>query len=257
MNRKMENSSMQAHIANHMENSLLEVEHLRQMKKQKSTIFHKNMGINPLENGPDDDIDYTPLEADLYEDYYGLNCLQSIKKVCATIFITLEIPRSSSTAKIVAIIINIIILTAIIGYIASTELSLRISPTTCNFPACDNDPTLCPGYQICPDDTSIQFLTIDDICTYLFTIEYGLRLFTCWSVPPRVAGIILNKWKMQHRYDDDVIQPTFSLLNTLFRFVFKFKNLVDLASILPSYVGYAIGSGEQTGKPLPFSYSRP
>ena len=61
----------------------------------------------------------------------------------------------------------------------------RTIPATCSYPVCDNDSKLCPGAMICRDEISSQFNLIDDLCTYLFTMEYGLRLLTCWAVTPR------------------------------------------------------------------------
>ena len=61
----------------------------------------------------------------------------------------------------------------------------RVTPDFCPSPVCDNDPHICPGTTVCADEAAYQFDIIDRICTYLFTVEYGMRLLTCWAVAPR------------------------------------------------------------------------
>ena len=61
----------------------------------------------------------------------------------------------------------------------------RESPQTCEAPACNNDPDFCPGFMICQPVPKPVFYTIDAICVYLFTIEYGVKLLTAWSVSSR------------------------------------------------------------------------
>ena len=51
--------------------------------------------------------------------------MKKIKKVCAFIFIVLEVPYSSGIAKIVSLIINLVIILSVISYILSTETTLR------------------------------------------------------------------------------------------------------------------------------------
>ena len=111
--------------------------------------------------------------------------IQQFKKVCAVVFITLEVPSSSNLAKGVSIVINFVIILAVLSYILSTEKYLRVVPLSCDMPVCNDDINLCPGSMLCADEAAHQFDVIDRVCTFLFTIEYGLRILTCWSVTPR------------------------------------------------------------------------
>jgi hypothetical protein len=51
--------------------------------------------------------------------------MKKIKKVCAIVFIVLEVPYSSGIAKVVSLIINVVIILSVVSYILSTEMSLR------------------------------------------------------------------------------------------------------------------------------------
>jgi len=228
----------------------MQVEQRRMMQKQQSSV---GFALKKVTNDADyDAIDvltddtFSPTELNVALEFNGLSFFESVRKVCAILFITLEIPSSSFLAKLIALTVNLVVITAVVSYVASTEVTLRIVPETCFDPACNNDPVLCPGFQICEDIQSSAFTTIDDICTYLFTIEYGLRFLTCWSVTPRVAGTIPHEWEVEHRHDENATQPKYSIIYTLWRFFFKFKNLIDIASILPFFVGFAVSTGEQS-----------
>lgn len=61
------------------------------------------------------------------------------------VFITLEIEESSSFAKYLGIFLKLVIILAIAGYVLSTLPALRVYPTVCDVPDCNDDPILCPG----------------------------------------------------------------------------------------------------------------
>ena len=121
---------------------------------------------------------------------------------------------------------------------ASTNPQLRYVPTTCDQPVCNNDPLLCPDYMVCTDIELPVVLTVESFTTYYFTAEYGLRLLTVWAVTPRVAGVIPAAWEAEHVYNPHAPQPHYSPWYQSVKFVFRFKNLVDLAAILPFYLQY-------------------
>ena len=121
---------------------------------------------------------------------------------------------------------------------ASTNPQLRYVPTTCDQPVCNNDPLLCPDYMVCTDIELPLVLTVESFTTYYFTAEYGLRLLTVWAVTPRVAGVIPAAWEAEHVYNPHAPQPHYSPWYQTIKFVFRFKNLVDLAAILPFYLQY-------------------
>jgi hypothetical protein len=43
-------------------------------------------------------------------------------------------------------------------------------------------PSLCPNTTICEPINPPYFDTIDMVCVIIFTIDYGIRLLTCWCV---------------------------------------------------------------------------
>ena len=90
----------------------------------------------------------------------------------------------------------------------------------------------------------IEYVTI-----YFFTAEYVGRLLTCWSVSPRVAGVLPPEWEREFEFDAHAMQPNYSAPYQMFKFFFRSKNLIDLASILPGYLPYflpANGNSQRT-----------
>ena len=61
----------------------------------------------------------------------------------------IQVEQSSLVAKILSLIIKIGIILAVASFVISTVPAFRTVPTTCHFPICDNDWSLCPGYQVC------------------------------------------------------------------------------------------------------------
>jgi Ion transport protein len=60
----------------------------------------------------------------------------------------------------------------------------------------------------------------------------------------RVAGILPRTWERAHREDPHAEQPKYSAWYTMFKFFFQFKNLIDVASIVPAYIAMEMpGSG--------------
>jgi Ion transport protein len=119
--------------------------------------------------------------------------------------------------------------------------------------------------MVCQDQTADAFVVIENFCLYFFTIEYGLRLLSCWAVSPRcelyhsssqffklpgfilpsfmltashyrVAGILPFGWERKHKDDPYAEQPKYSAWYSMLKFIFQFRNVIDLAAILPFYV---------------------
>ena len=62
----------------------------------------------------------------------------------------------------------------------------------------------------------------------------------------RIAGILPHQWEQDHLENPKLKQPEYSLTYTIFKFVIKFKNLIDLAAIVPRYV-YLLYPTSNTG----------
>ena len=100
------------------------------------------------------------------------------RKLCAAVFVTLDVDQSSYVAKYLGVITNAVIVLAVLSYVASTNPQLRYIPTTCAFPVCNNDPNLCPGYMVCADAELPIVTAVENFTTYYFTAEYCLRFLT-------------------------------------------------------------------------------
>ena len=133
-------------------------------------------------------------ELDMKIYWHTMNFGQIVRRIFATVFLTLEIETSSNLARFIAVFTKIVILVAVTSYMASTDPSLRVTPNTCDSPLCSDDSFLCPGYQTCQDINAPAFDVIENICVYIFTAEYVLRLLSVWAVSPRVAGILPDEW---------------------------------------------------------------
>jgi hypothetical protein len=151
------------------------------------------------------------------------------------VFVTME----SSDASVVSTIIFWIIISAIILgvvlFILSTDPRYNVAPDSCLTPTCEDDPALCPGRTICEPISLPFFNTVDEICVIIFTIDYAVRLLTCWTVPPALAGILLE--------NDKKLTATEQIV----RYTLKMSSLIDLCAILPYYVevGMIASGGSQ------------
>jgi hypothetical protein len=61
----------------------------------------------------------------------------------------------------------------------------RYTPETCEYPACSDDPVLCPGAMVCePVDKQILD-QLELTCLIIFVFDYGIRILTCAFIPGR------------------------------------------------------------------------
>lgn len=174
----------------------------------------------------------------------ALSFQQKIVKICACIFITLEIEFSSKWAGISSFIFKSVIVISVVSYLLSSEPSLRFTPDFCLYPACDNDPDLCPDRMICPPEKDLPFIIIENFTIIVFTIEYVLRVLTCWSVSPRVAGILPSDWDKHHKKEES--QPSYTTFIHVLKFVTRYGNIIDLICILPYYIGLIFSLDNET-----------
>ena len=62
-----------------------------------------------------------------------------------------------------------VIVLAVFAYVASTSPSGRYVPDTCDYPVCDHDPNLCPGYMVCLFQELPMLVNIEIFTTFYFT----------------------------------------------------------------------------------------
>ena len=132
----------------------------------------------------------------------------------------------------------------------SLTLLFRIQPSTCSSPACDDDPTYCPGYQICSPVTFTSLLNTQTACVIIFTVDIVIRFFLVALMPTRLSGTIPVHWdtieaeRAKEKGDTPNWDPYFSPLEQLFRYILTFQSIIDIISIVPSYIALS-NSGSQ------------
>ena len=94
---------------------------------------------------------------------------------------------------------------------------------------------LCPNDVICAPEPPIALFYIEAVCVSVFTVEYLLRLFTIWFMPPRLASIVSN-WEGKRESD----YPPFKVFLI---YVVKLMNIIDLVAILPFFLELLGGTG--------------
>lgn len=165
---------------------------------------------------------------------------------CQVIYVTLELENSSTLAWILSIVLKIVILLAIFVGVVSSEPSFNYIPDNCAVPVCDNDPKLCRNMRLCAPQPLPAFDTIEDVCFYVFMIEYGLKIATCWTVSPLLAGLAVKEDATTTASTGSEVhfpvseQRQYTVAEQVIRWVFRLKNLIDLACWLPFLVGMIV-----------------
>ena len=159
---------------------------------------------------------------------------------CAVVFVTMELESSSPLAWVISNVVMLVILLAIFATVVASEPTIMHTPATCPQPACKNHPKWCPGRMICAPQPPPVFDTIENVCIYFFTLEYGLKFLTCWSVTPRAAGILPKDDTVKAlelaEDDDEKNAVEYGPIAQTWRWVIRIKNLIDLACWLPFYI---------------------
>jgi hypothetical protein len=65
------------------------------------------------------------------------------------VFLTLHRPASSPFSKILSNFMMVVIIISCVFFVISSDPDIKSIPSSCHSPACDNDPVLCPGEQLC------------------------------------------------------------------------------------------------------------
>ena len=153
----------------------------------------------------------------------------------------------------------------------------RYIPSTCEHPVCDKDPILCPGEVMCEPQPLPVFEDIDLAVIIVFIVEYAVRFFLCWAVPPecvhmlihysfysncvtcspslalamcRVNGITPYSWEPPgHRYLPwsgvaFPLNPGYSMIEFYIRYILTTRSVIDIVCILPGVVTLASGGGQ-------------
>lgn len=106
------------------------------------------------------------------------------------LFIMLEDPGSSAMGKLWSTLVALVTVVSVLLYIIDSVPELSSKQTTCNFPVCVNDAVLCPGTQLCEPDSSQLVKSIEEVCIFVFIIDYFSRILLCGTVPSHLAGCV-------------------------------------------------------------------
>ena len=156
----------------------------------------------------------------------------------ALIFVTVDIESSSRAAYVLTTLFKVAIVLSIVAGIVSSEPSMQVVPATCPLPACDHDPVLCPGAQVCAPVPAPVFVMIDAVCVWIFTVEYGLKMLSVWAVSPNGTIPVVPL--------DAAEVVKWGAVSHTVRFFFRFRNLVDLGAIVLYYASLFINVSSST-----------
>jgi len=173
---------------------------------------------------------------------YHLNLIQRV-------FVAFEIQSSSILSTFLSVTTLSLVVIGVICYVAETQSFLQYTPTSCDSPACNNDPVLCPGTTICEPVPLPIFDTIDAVVVIYFTIDYCMRVFTCPFVPRRLASVISQTWdddeeeRAQRKGVVPEVEPRpLAWYNQLFFYMTTMSNMVDVVVVVPFYVSLSNAS---------------
>jgi hypothetical protein len=101
---------------------------------------------------------------------------------------------------------------------------------------------------VCEPTSLAVFDGIDQATVIIFTVEYFSRLFLCWAVPARLAGLLSDTWdedeeaaaEEEKRTPRTDPEPS-SWYHQIFRYLTTANSGIDIVAILPFYVGLGLG----------------
>jgi hypothetical protein len=142
---------------------------------------------------------------------------------------------SSYFSMVYGVFITFVVLGSMIVLVMQSYEGESTRPDTCAHPACDDDPQLCPGYQICEKEINTSLLLFELVLILILAVDYAIRMALCVFVPARIAGIIQN--------DDlgkkDVHYRWYWQLFYYFKLPF---NIIDLLASLPIIIVFCFPS---------------
>jgi hypothetical protein len=204
--------------------------------------------------------DYNELVSNVKMNYNSsINFLPSQKtykldNILQKIFIYFQHPN---TCKIGSMIGNILFLSVLWSVFLSLIMTLpdqrNYIPETCDIYVCNNS-IHCPNEKICAPIVKPSLQYMDTIILIIFSFDYIIRVFLCHVVPVRVTGIISSTWDeeelllatMERRKpDDEPTNPHWYL--TMFSYITRPHNIIDLISILPFFFAIITSSEDAVG----------
>lgn len=161
--------------------------------------------------------------------YWQKNQFQIRFSLAERVFLTLDDPGRSTVGKIASGLVFLFIFVSTLSFILSTLPGRQVP---CPL---DGEPGFDPA---CVPKPQSYFNTIDMVCVFFFTIEYGTRAFLSGFTRSELLDrdfSALLEWMVM---DEVIHQPSYS--QRLAAFVFHWANLIDLAAILPWYLSQGL-----------------
>jgi hypothetical protein len=157
------------------------------------------------------------------------------------IFISFERPKSSKVSFLISLFVNSIILIGTVCYVLANDPAYHVEIDHCHHPVCEKgstgDYSYCPYHDVCPPDHPHVLLEIENAILFIFTGEYLGRVLTLWSVEPRMANLIPEDHdKFEYEMHLQEPDPEMTQFEKYFHYITEWKNVVDLATIIPFYI---------------------
>jgi Ion transport protein len=161
------------------------------------------------------------------DDWNGKESFEYDLNFTQRIFVTMQYPYSSTLSTIILYLNGINIVINIAVYILGSVSSYNHQPIYCNNPLCNNT-EYCPNTIICAPEPFLTLKFIDAAGIVLFSVDFCIRLFACWAVPPRLAEVSDDPYsRMSH-------------VRKIIAYICRFDSIVDLVSIAPFYIALAV-----------------
>lgn len=160
------------------------------------------------------------------------------------IFVTLDDPTSSVMSRAAGAFTLMAVIIAIIFLVLQNEPAYKTKPDSCEpeDEACyvtGDDETICACEPQAPD----FFEMVQEVCAYVFCVDYFARMLLVGLVPTRIAGVLPKGWEVEPTEEEDTEEfreamrnredPELAWYLKVYRYGFQAMNLVDLAAILP------------------------
>lgn len=162
---------------------------------------------------------------------YQLNILQRI-------FVTFDYGVSCVLASLYSTFMVIVILFSVVVYILTTDPGVKYTPETCDHPACDDDPVLCPGTMVCEPVDKVVLDQLDLACLCFFLMDYVIRVALCPLMPGRLLAIMPSNWDQVTNATGEKEDPEYRPLQKFLFYVAKGMNVIDLVAIITGYLAY-------------------
>jgi hypothetical protein len=101
------------------------------------------------------------------------------------IYLVINSPTSSFLSLWFERVMSFLAIASMGALIASTVPEYMYSPERCPRPACNDDPTFCPGYQICEPVSDEGFVIFEIVCTAIFTVDVIMKIALVGCMPAR------------------------------------------------------------------------